>query len=328
MKKYIKTTALILSALMFFGCTSNAAKGNVGDTTPPSESSVSENNSVSKTENSASDYSAVSDTSKEDTNQNLVENIEGYQTFSYNENENIILNFYEYGKIDIQQIRISPFEPTMENIKEHSYVSIEPIAVKCRVVGDSYNIYKGKCGDVQVMGYNEGGTYTPVVIEAILDDGGNESVFKTGDIVYIKEYYGITAPFKGSIPYYEREYNMALYEYETESGELTSGYNEDPRIGYYELIKNSNGKYINNLFTPVAMQKGESYLVFINNDKTPNETDKNIYAKNYHIIFDLERDKPSIHLSEDVDNQIFTYAQCYSYQWKILKEKYSEYFKK
>ena len=40
MKKLTKTTALILSALMLFGCTSNSATGGVGDTTPPVENSI------------------------------------------------------------------------------------------------------------------------------------------------------------------------------------------------------------------------------------------------------------------------------------------------
>ncbi len=39
MKKLTKTTALILSVLMLFGCTSNSANGGVGDTTPPVENS-------------------------------------------------------------------------------------------------------------------------------------------------------------------------------------------------------------------------------------------------------------------------------------------------
>ena len=47
MKKLTKTTALILSALMLFGCTSNSANGGVGDTTPPSESSVTERSGIS-----------------------------------------------------------------------------------------------------------------------------------------------------------------------------------------------------------------------------------------------------------------------------------------
>ena len=44
MKKLTKTTALILSALMLFGCASNSAQSNVGDTTLPSESSVTDSN--------------------------------------------------------------------------------------------------------------------------------------------------------------------------------------------------------------------------------------------------------------------------------------------
>ena len=38
MKKLTKTIALILSAVMLFGCASNSAQSNVGDTTLPSES--------------------------------------------------------------------------------------------------------------------------------------------------------------------------------------------------------------------------------------------------------------------------------------------------
>ena len=50
MKKLTKTTALILSVLMLFGCTSNSANGGVGDTTPPVENSVTDSkNAVSYT---------------------------------------------------------------------------------------------------------------------------------------------------------------------------------------------------------------------------------------------------------------------------------------
>ena len=58
MKKLTKTTALILSALMLFGCTSNSATGSVGDTTPPVENSVTD----SKNESSATDIYLIPDT--------------------------------------------------------------------------------------------------------------------------------------------------------------------------------------------------------------------------------------------------------------------------
>lgn len=82
---------------------------------------------------------------------------------------------------------------------------------------------------------------------------------------------------------------MSRERYETESGELTSGYYEDPWVGLYNTLKEGNGKYIFSVNIPLAMQKGESYLAYIDNSKTPNENDGNIYAKNYHIIFNLEK---------------------------------------
>ena len=90
MKKLTKTTALILSAVMLFGCTSNSANGSVGDTTPPSESSGTESesrNDSSATESSVTDSSSISGNSGEENNENLVKNIEGYQTFSYDKDK-------------------------------------------------------------------------------------------------------------------------------------------------------------------------------------------------------------------------------------------------
>ena len=66
MKKLTKTTALILSALTLFGCTSNSAIGGVGDTTPPSESSVMGSKNESKVESPVTENSSETDnTSKE-----------------------------------------------------------------------------------------------------------------------------------------------------------------------------------------------------------------------------------------------------------------------
>ena len=172
-----------------------------------------------------------------------------------------------------------------------------------------------------------GGVYTPVVIDEILDDGGKECVYKIGDVVYIEEYYDITAPYKGSMPFFDQYYQMSRERYETESGELTSGYYEDPWVGLYNTLKEGNGKYIFSVNIPLAMQKGESYLAYIDNSKTPNENDGNIYAKNYHIIFNLDKDKPTVFSTEAGDDEHFSSARCYRYQWKILKEKYGEHFK-
>ena len=75
MKKLTKATALILSALMLFGCTDNNAQSGAGDTTPPSESSVTD----SKNESSATENSSATDNTSKESEENLVKNIEGYQ---------------------------------------------------------------------------------------------------------------------------------------------------------------------------------------------------------------------------------------------------------
>ena len=66
MKKLTKTAALILSTLMLFGCTDNSTQSGVGDTTPPSESSVTESKTDSKNENSVTENSSVTDNSSKE----------------------------------------------------------------------------------------------------------------------------------------------------------------------------------------------------------------------------------------------------------------------
>ena len=62
MKRITKATALILSALMLFGCADNSVQSGAGDTTPPAENSVTD----SKNESSATENSSATDnTSKE-----------------------------------------------------------------------------------------------------------------------------------------------------------------------------------------------------------------------------------------------------------------------
>ncbi len=46
------------------------------------------------------------------------------------------------------------------------------------------------------------------------------------------------------------------------------------------------------------MQKGQSYLIFADNDTTANEVDGNIYNNAYPIVFDLEQSEPSVFKSE------------------------------
>ena len=170
-------------------------------------------------------------------------------------------------------------------------------------------------------------------INYVVDDGWMNArdaavVLSFGDIVYICEPYEVTSSYKGKMPFFDQYYQMSRERYETESGELTSGYYEDPWVGLYNTLKEGNGKYIFSVNIPLAMQKGESYLAYIDNSKTPNENDGNIYAKNYHIIFNLEKDKPTVFSTEVGDDEFFSSARCYRYQWKILKEKYGDHFKK
>ena len=96
MKKLTKTTALILSALTLFGCTSNSAIGGVGDTTPPSESSVMGSKNESKVESPVTENSSETDNTSKESKENLVKNIEGYQTFSYDKDKYEIINEYIY----------------------------------------------------------------------------------------------------------------------------------------------------------------------------------------------------------------------------------------
>lgn len=97
---------------------------------------------------------------------------------------------------------------------------------------------------------------------------------------------------------------------------------------YYNALKNSNGKYIQTEWNPVLLQKGQSYLIFADNDSTPNEVDGNIYNNAYPIFFDLEKNEPSVYISEKRDKEVFVASYAYQYQWKILKEKYGDHFKK
>ena len=80
MKKLTKTAVLILSALMLFGCADNSAQSSAGDTTPPAKNSVTESESSDKISDIKN--SSASDNSGAENDEDLVKNIEGYQTFS------------------------------------------------------------------------------------------------------------------------------------------------------------------------------------------------------------------------------------------------------
>lgn len=335
MKKLTKATALILSTIMLFGCASNSAKGNVGDTTPPSESTADES--------SIAENSSASDTSEEKQEENLIQNIEGYQTFSYDPEKHIMLNKEEYTASfmgfyegsDIGYVGPTPFDPTPENFKEYYSDKFEPVAVKCRVVGDSYVFTHGMCGEVKVLDPIRGSylLYTPVIIEKIIDTYGSECGFKEGDIVYVEDSYSVTDQYNEySLKWAREQLSFIKDHFEDEEGNY-NGSSEDylyysKMLEFYDMILNGNGKYILNSSAPVIIQKGQSYLMFLNNDNTPNEVDGNIYNKMYDIAFDLENDEPTVYKSKEEDEIIFYWGKVYPPQWKYLKEKYGEYFEK
>ncbi|MEE0010945.1 MAG: hypothetical protein U0I79_09330, partial [[Eubacterium] siraeum] len=139
MKKLTKTAILILSALMLFGCTDNNAQSGAGDTTPPAENSVTD----SKNESSATENSSATDNTSKESEENLVKNIEGYQTFSYDKDKYEITNDYIYCNICYSIYDMfTPVEPNLDDLyKETTDVkSSELVALKCRVAGDSYVI--------------------------------------------------------------------------------------------------------------------------------------------------------------------------------------------
>ena len=235
MKKITKTTALILSALMLFGCTSNSATGGVGDTTPPSESSVTESKSESSGESSATENSSVTDNTSKESEENLVKNIEGYQTFSYDKDKYEITNEYIYSNTyrPIYSMYL-PVEPNLDDLYKETIdvKSSELVALKCRVVGDSYVINDGKCGETLIMKPFLSLIYTPVVIEEVVDSNNGKCLYNKGDILYIRESYRITEQYNDrSLNFVQKEEENLKAQFENKSGEFDSSH-------YSEIEKN------------------------------------------------------------------------------------------
>ena len=335
MKKLTKTAVLILSALMLFGCADNNARSGAGDTTLPSESSVTE----SKSESSINDNSSSSISSEAENDADLVKNIEGYQTFSYDEDKYEITNEYIYCNTNYPIYDMyTPVEPNLDNLyKETTDVkSSELVALKCRVAGDSYVINDGKCGETLIMKPFLSLIYTPVVIEEVVNSNNGKCLYNKGDILYIREFYYITEQYNDrSLNFVQKAEENLSAQFENESGEFdSSNHSEndkryyDGQMEYYNALRSANGKYIQTTWNPVFLQKGQSYLIFADNDTTANEVDGNIYNNAYPIVFDLEQSEPSVFKSEKEDDGVFSASYAYRYQWKILKEKYGDHFKK
>ncbi len=334
MKKLTKTAILILSVLMLFGCASNSAQSGAGDTTPPAENSVTE----SKSESSINDNSSSSISSENENDENLVKNIEGYQTFSYDKDKYEITNDYIYCNICYSIYDMfTPVEPNLDDLyKETTDVkSSELVALKCRVAGDSYVIIDGKCGETLIMKPFLSFIYTPVVIEEVVDSNNGKCLYNKGDILYIRESYDITEQYNDrSLNFVQTAEENLKAQFENKSGEFDSSHYSgiekkyyDGKMEYYNTLRSGNGRYIHTTWNPVLMQKGQSYLIFADNDTTANEVDGNIYNNAYPIVFDLEQSEPFVFKSEKEDNGVFSASYAYRYQWKILKEKYGEHFK-
>lgn len=199
----------------------------------------------------------------------------------------------------------------------------------------SYVINDGKCGETLIMKPFLSLIYTPVVIEEVVDSNNGKCLYNKGDILYISEYYYITEQYNDrSLNFVQTAQENLKAQFENKSGKFDSShYSEidkkyyDGQMEYYNALRSANGKYIQTTWNPVFLQKGQSYLIFADNDTTANEVDGNIYNNAYPIVFDLEQSEPSVFKSEKEDNGVFCASYAYRYQWKILKEKYGDHFK-
>ena len=331
MKKLTKATALILSALMLFGCTDNNAQSGAGDTTPPSESSVTDSKNESSGESSATENSSATDNTSKESEENLVKNIEGYQTFSYDADKYEITNEYIYSNTYYPIYGMyTPVEPNLDDLyKETTDVkSSELVALKCRVAGDSYVIIDGKCGETLIMKPFLSLIYTPVVIEEVVDSNNGKCLYNKGDILYIREYYHITEQYNyRSLNFVQTAEENLKAQFENKSGEFDSShYSEnhkkyyDGQMEYYNALRSANGKYIQATWNPVFLQKGQSYLIFADNDTTANEVDGNIYNNAYPIVFDLEQSEPSVFKSEKEDDGVSVQAMHTIISGRYLKK--------
>ena len=219
---------------MLFGCAGNSAHSSAGDTTPPAENSVTE----SKSENSDIKNSSASDNSGAENDENLVKNIEGYQTFSYDADKYEITNEYIYSNTyhPIYDM-YTPVEPNLDDLyKETTDVkSSELVALKCRVAGDSYVINDGKCGETLIMKPFLSLIYTPVVIEEVVDSNNGKCLYNKGDILYISEYYHITEQYNDrSLNFVQKAEENLSDQFENESGEFDSSNHSENDKRYYE----------------------------------------------------------------------------------------------
>lgn len=351
MKKLTKTTALILFALMLIGCTSNSANDGVGDTTPPSESSITD----SKNESSATENSSETDNSSKENDENLVKNIEGYQTFSYSKDK----------YLSTTSNKISNRERDGYSTNEDATVTLplaryvvqdEVLVIKCRVAGDSYVFQNGRSGIKTVQTSSDinilNGVYTPVVIEEVIDKTTDAvSDLKAGDVIYIEEGFhvcefidenGNTILMSADEDIKNKKEEIAEYEKYIDE-EKANKIPDEETLKEYEIniaqtkilieecnafnnfVRENNGKVV---FADSGspMEKEVSYLAFVAVTPVPGTNDGNSYHKAYPMKYDLAYDDvPSLFGEDDI---YFQGLYGYEKSWKAMKEKYGDHFKK
>ena len=354
MKKLTKTTALILSTLMLFGCTDNSVQSGVGDTTPPSESSVTDSKNESKVESSATENSSVTDNSSNESEENLVKNIEGYQTFSYDKSKYVKTTFRRTYNLERDGLGPNTGETVTLPLARYA-VQDEVLVIKCKVAGDSYVFQNGRSGIKTVQDFSEdnilNGVYTPVVIEEVIDKTADAvSDLKAGDVIYIEEGFhvcefidenGNTILMSADEDIKNKKEEIAEYEKYIDE-EKANKIPDEETLKEYEIniaqtkilieecnafnnfVRENNGKVV---FADSGspMEKEVSYLAFVAVTPVPGTNDGNSYHKAYPMKYDLACDDvPSLFGDDDI---YFQGLYGYEKSWKAMKEKYGEHFK-
>ena len=350
MKKLTKTAALILSALMLFGCTDNSTQSGVGDTTPPSESSVTD----SKNESSATENSSETDNTSKESEENLVKNIEGYQTFSYDKNKYVKTTFRRIYNLKRDGLGAFTGETVTLPLARYA-VQDEVLVIKCKVAGDSYVFQNGRSGIKTVQDSSDdnvlNGVYTPVVIEEVIDKTTDAvSDLKAGDVIYIEEGFhvcefidenGNTILMSADEDIKNKKEEIAEYEKYIDE-EKANKIPDEETLKEYEIniaqtkilieecnafnnfVRENNGKVV---FADSGspMEKEVSYLSFVAVTPVPGTNDGNSYHRAYPMKYDLAYDDvPSLFGEDDI---YFQGLYGYEKSWKAMKEKYGEHFK-
>ncbi len=354
MKKLTKTTALILSTLMLFGCTNNSVQSGVGDTTPPSESSVTDSKNDSKAESPVTENSSTPDNSNDKSDENLVENIDGYQTFSYDKNKYVKTTFRRIYNLKRDGLGAFTGETVTLPLARYA-VQDEVLAIKCKVAGDSYVFQNGRSGIKTVQDSSDdnvlNGVYTPIVIEEVIDKTADAvSDLKAGDVIYIEEGFhvcefidenGNTILMSADEDIKNKKEEIAEYEKYIDE-EKANKIPDEETLKEYEIniaqtkilieecnafnnfVRENNGKVV---FADSGspMEKEVSYLAFVAVTPVPGTNDGNSYHRAYPMKYDLAYDDvPSLFGDDDI---YFQGLYGYEKSWKAMKEKYGEHFK-